>query len=41
MSGRRFALIAALALFVIFIAGNLIANTWFRTWRLDLTENQL
>lgn len=41
MSGRRFALIAALAMFVIFIAGNLIANTWFRTWRLDLTENQL
>jgi len=41
MSGRRFALLAALALFVIFIAGNLIANTWFRTWRLDLTENQL
>jgi ABC-type uncharacterized transport system involved in gliding motility auxiliary subunit len=41
MSGRRFALLAALAMFVIFIAGNLIANTWFRTWRLDLTENQL
>ncbi|MGD9980177.1 MAG: Gldg family protein [Hyphomonadaceae bacterium] len=41
MSARRFALLAALALFVAFIAANLIANSWFRGWRLDLTENQL
>lgn len=41
MSGRRFALFAALALLVMFVSANLIANTWFRSWRLDLTENQL
>lgn len=41
MNGRRFALVAAFALFVIFVAGNLIANSWLRSWRLDLTENQL
>ena len=41
MNGRRFALVAALALFVIFIASNLIANSWLRSWRLDLTENHL
>lgn len=41
MSGRRFALFAALALFVMFVSANLIANTWFRSWRLDLTEHQL
>ena len=41
MSGRRFALIAAFALMVIFIAANLAANAWFRSARLDLTENHL
>lgn len=41
MSGRRFALFAALAFFVMFVAGNVIANSWFKSWRLDLTENQL
>ncbi|GAM99569.1 gliding motility protein GldG [alpha proteobacterium U9-1i] len=41
MSGRRFALFAAAAFLVMFVATNLIANTWFRTWRLDLTQNQL
>ncbi|MGD9965108.1 MAG: Gldg family protein [Hyphomonadaceae bacterium] len=41
MSARRFALLAAFALFVAFVAANLIANSWFRSWRLDLTENQL
>ena len=41
MSGRRYALFAALALFVMFVAGNVIANSWFRSWRLDLTESQL
>jgi ABC-type uncharacterized transport system involved in gliding motility auxiliary subunit len=41
MSARRYAIFAALALFVAFVAANLIANSWFRSWRLDLTENQL
>lgn len=41
MSGRRFALLAALAFTVMFVASNLIANSWFRGWRLDLTQNQL
>ncbi len=41
MSARRFAILAALALFVAFIAANLTANSWFRSWRLDLTENRL
>lgn len=41
MTARRYALIAALALFVAFIAANVISNSWFRAWRLDLTENQL
>lgn len=41
MSARRFALFAALALFVMFVAANVTANSWFRSWRLDLTENQL
>ncbi len=41
MSARRYALFAALALFIAFIAANVIANSWFRSWRLDLTENQL
>ncbi len=41
MSARRFALFAALAMFVMFVAANITANSWFRSWRLDLTENQL
>lgn len=41
MSARRYALFAALALFIAFVASNVIANSWFRSWRLDLTENQL
>jgi ABC-type uncharacterized transport system involved in gliding motility auxiliary subunit len=41
MSARRYAIFAALALFVAFVAANLIANSWFRSWRLDLTQNQL
>ena len=41
MSARRYALLAALALFVMFVAANVTATTWFRSWRLDLTENQL
>jgi ABC-type uncharacterized transport system involved in gliding motility auxiliary subunit len=41
MSARRFALFAALALFVSFISVNVIANSWFRSWRLDLTESRL
>lgn len=41
MSARRYAFLAALAMFVMFISANVIANSWFRSWRLDLTENQL
>ncbi|MGE3142085.1 MAG: Gldg family protein [Hyphomonadaceae bacterium] len=41
MSGRRFALIAAFAVLVMFIAGNLISHSWFRGARLDLTESRL
>lgn len=41
MSGRRFALLAALSFTVMFIAVNLIANSWLRSWRIDLTENRL
>ena len=41
MSARRFALIAALALLAAFAAANVISNSWFRAWRLDLTENHL
>ncbi|MGQ0531221.1 MAG: Gldg family protein [Caulobacteraceae bacterium] len=41
MSARRHAILAALALMVAFVASNLTANSWFRSWRLDLTENQL
>ena len=33
MSARRFALFAALALFIAFIAVNVTANSWFRSWR--------
>lgn len=41
MSARRFALFAALALLLSFIAANVISNSWFRSFRLDLTENHL
>jgi len=41
MSARRFAFLAALALFVAFVSANVISNSWFRSWRLDLTESQL
>ncbi|MGE0740811.1 MAG: Gldg family protein [Hyphomonadaceae bacterium] len=41
MSARRFALFAALALFIAFVAVNVTANSWFKSWRLDLTENHL
>jgi len=41
MNGRRFAFLAAIALFVMFVAANVTANSWFRSWRLDLTENHL
>ncbi len=41
MNARRFALFAALALFISFVSANVIANSWFRGWRLDLTENHL
>lgn len=41
MNGRRFALLSALAFTIIFIAGNLVSNVWFRAWRLDLTEHHL
>src|SRR5215470_3383168 len=41
MSGRRFALVAAFAFLVIFVASNLIVNSWFKSWRLDLTANHL
>lgn len=41
MSAKRFALWAAAALLVMFIAANLTSNSWFRSWRLDLTQNQL
>jgi ABC-type uncharacterized transport system involved in gliding motility auxiliary subunit len=41
MSARRYAILAALALFIAFIAVNVLSNSWFRSWRLDLTEDQL
>jgi ABC-2 type transport system permease protein len=41
MSARRFAFFAALALFVMFVAANITANSWFRSWRLDLTQDRL
>lgn len=41
MSARRFALLAALAFAIMFAASNLIANSWLRSWRLDLTEDRL
>ncbi len=41
MSARRFALLAALALLIAFVAVNVLSNSLFRSWRLDLTEDQL
>src|SRR5262245_19023292 len=41
MSARRFALFAALALLISFVAVNVIASSWFRSWRVDLTESHL
>jgi ABC-2 type transport system permease protein len=41
MSARRFAILAALAFTLMFIAGNVLANSWLRAWRLDLTQDQL
>ncbi|MBL8549753.1 MAG: Gldg family protein [Hyphomonadaceae bacterium] len=41
MNGRHFALIVAASLFVLFAASNLIANSWFRGARIDLTESQV
>lgn len=41
MTARRFAFAAAFAFVVMFIAGNLITNSWFKSWRLDLTQNHL
>jgi ABC-2 type transport system permease protein len=41
MSAHRFALLAALALTIMFVAANVTANSWFRSWRIDLTENRL
>lgn len=41
MSARRFAVFAALAFALMFLAGNLLANSWLRSWRLDLTQDQI
>lgn len=41
MTGRRFALIVAACLFAVFVASNILVNTWFKGARLDLTQNQL
>jgi ABC-type uncharacterized transport system involved in gliding motility auxiliary subunit len=41
MSARRFAVFAALAFALMFIAGNLLSNSWLRSWRLDLTQDRL
>jgi ABC-type uncharacterized transport system involved in gliding motility auxiliary subunit len=41
MTGRRFAQIVAAALAVIFISANLVASSWFKGARLDLTGAQL
>ncbi|HRP11231.1 MAG TPA: Gldg family protein [Terricaulis sp.] len=41
MSARRFAFFAALAFALMFIAGNLLSNSWLRAWRLDLTQDRL
>jgi hypothetical protein len=36
MSARRFAFFAASAFLLMFVAANVIGNSWFRSWRLDL-----
>jgi len=41
MSARRFAAFAALAFLVMFIAGNVLSNSWLRAWRIDLTQDRL
>ncbi|MBY0564637.1 MAG: Gldg family protein [Hyphomonadaceae bacterium] len=41
MSPRRYAILVALALLLCFVAANVVATSWMRGWRLDLTENQL
>lgn len=41
MSARRFAFLAALAFLLMFVAANVVGNSWFRSWRLDLTQNHL
>lgn len=41
MSARRFAAIAALSFLVMFVAVNVLANSWLRAWRIDLTQDQL
>ena len=41
MSARRFALLAAFAFLLMFVAANVIGSSWFRSWRLDLTQNHL
>lgn len=41
MSARRFAVFAGLAFLLMFVAGNLLSNSWLRSWRLDLTQDRL
>lgn len=41
MTARRYALIVFAALAAIFLAGNVLASSWFSGARLDLTENKL
>ncbi len=41
MTARRFALVAAFAFLLMFVAANVIGSSWFRSWRLDLTQNHL
>ncbi|MBI1251510.1 MAG: ABC transporter [Alphaproteobacteria bacterium] len=41
MTARRFALIAAFALAVLFVSVNLIANVWLKSARIDLTQDRL
>src|SRR6185295_17948959 len=36
-----FALLAAFAFLLMFVAANVIGTSWFRSWRLDLTQNHL
>jgi ABC-type uncharacterized transport system involved in gliding motility auxiliary subunit len=41
MSARRFAVLASFAFLLMFVAANVIANSWLRSWRLDLTQAHL